>query len=252
MNIDTDADGIARRVRLHYRDTSGQLRQTWAARVALTSGVAPDPDRDPGVVDYTVDAGRFSRMSWRDVERVAATAPETFRDRIVLVGGEFTGSGDGHHPTPLRSPLIRRFSGLVVQAIIVNTILDGFPVREWSRRPFALGAGVAGGVLAFLVLMRQRLSRPVTLTTALVSAYVAAAVSVFIAARALWPIAGTVVTLVLQSARRSPAASAGGRRKGGGKPVLGSRFPVPGSRFSVLAFSVLAFTDWGLSVPGVS
>jgi len=216
VNLDTDSDGIARLVRLHYSDTNGRRRPTWAARVASTSGAAPPLDRDPGVVDYTVDAAYFRRMSWRDVDRLVTTSPETFRDRIVLVGGEFAGSGDEHHPTPLRRSADASVSGLVVQAIIVNTILDGFPIREVSRWPFAVGYGLAGGVLAYLVLMRQRLSRPVTLTTALVAAHVAAAISVFIAARALWPVAGPVLTLVL-----AVSAAIACRRAWGAPPRVG-------------------------------
>jgi serine/threonine protein kinase/CHASE2 domain-containing sensor protein len=197
VNLDTDADGIARHARLHYSDTNGQLRPTWAARVALTSGTELQTDRDSGTVDYTVDPARFRRMSWRDVERVVTTSPEIFRDRIVLLGGEFAGSGDEHHPTPLRQTPDASVSGLMVQAIIVNTILDGFPVRESARWPFAVVTGIGAGILAWLVLMRRSRSRPVTLTTASITAHVAAALSVFLIARVLWPVAGPVISLLI-------------------------------------------------------
>ena len=104
-----------------------------------------------------------SRVPWHDVARLADTHPETFRDRLVLVGGEFTGSGDEHRPTPGRSSGGRPVSGLVVQAFIVNTILDGFPIREARRWPMIAGVCLASAVLAFIVLTRRRLVPVMTL-----------------------------------------------------------------------------------------
>ena len=124
-------------------------------------------------------------------------APETFRDRIVLVGGEFAGSGDAHQSPPGRSAAERPVSGLVVQALILNTILDGFPIRESRHWPAIAGVSVVSGVLAFLVLMKRRLTPSLMLATSLVVAYVVAAFSVFAAARILWPVAGPVLSALL-------------------------------------------------------
>ena len=84
-----------------------------------------------------------------------------------------------------------------MQAIILNTILDAFPVRVAPWRPFAVGAGLIAGGIAFLVLMRRQRSRFVTVTTALIAAHVAAAVSVFVVVQVLWPVAGPVLSLLL-------------------------------------------------------
>ena len=197
VNLDTDPDGVTRRVRPHYRDAEGRLQATWATRAALTAGASRAADRDRDRVDYTTDITQFQRVSWRDVPRVADTAPETFRDRIVLVGGEFAGSGDTHQSPPGRSAAERPVSGLVVQALILNTILDGFPIREPRHWPPIAGVSVISGVLTFLVLMKRRLTPSLMLAASLVVAYVAAAFSIFAAARILWPVAGPVLSALL-------------------------------------------------------
>ena len=197
VNLDADTDGVTRHVRLHYRDANNQLRPTWSARAASTAGatILTDPNRDR--IDYTTEGIQFPRVSWRDAARLAATTPETFRDRIVLVGGEFTGSGDEHRPTPGRSSGGRPVSGLVVQAFVVNTILNGFPIRESRRWPMFAGVGLASGVFAFLVLTRRHVLPVVTLAFALLGVYAAAAFAMFAAERILWPVAGPFLWLVL-------------------------------------------------------
>ena len=201
VNLDADSDGVTRHVRLHYRNADGQLQPTWSARVASTAGasIAMRPDHDR--IDYTAEGSRFARVSWRDVPRLADNAPETFRDRVVLVGGEFTGAGDEHGLPPGRSDgAARSVSGLVIQAFAVNTILNGFPVRESSRWPVAGGAGLACGALAFLILTRRRLLPLLTIAVTLGVLYVAGAFAVFASQRILWPVAGPIAFVLVASA----------------------------------------------------
>jgi serine/threonine protein kinase/CHASE2 domain-containing sensor protein len=195
VNLDADADGVTRRVRQHYPDAQGRLQATWAARVALTAGVSPAAARDRDRVDYTVDVEQFRRVSWRDVARLADAAPETFRDRIVLVGGEFAASGDERRPTPGRSTNGATITGLVVQALAVNTVLNGFPIHESRYAPSSAGA-MLSGVLAFLILMRRRLTPGVVVAALLAVAYVAVAILIFATGRVLWPIAGPLLSVL--------------------------------------------------------
>ncbi len=197
VNLDSDADGVTRHARLHYRDAEGQLRPTWSARAASTAGATLLPDRDGDRIDYTVESSQFHRVSWRDVARLADSAPEIFRDRVVLVGGEFTGSGDEHRPTPGRSSGGRPVSGLIVQAFIVNTMLNGFPIHESRRWPMIVGVCLASGVLAFTVLTRRRLVPVMTLAIGLIAMYAAAAFAVFAAERTVWPVAGPILAVAL-------------------------------------------------------
>ena len=199
VNLSSGTDGVARYVGGRYRDAEGRLQPTWSARAAATAGASLAVDRDRDTIDYTIDHTRFSRVAWQDVVRLADTKPETFRDRLVLVGGEFTGSGDEHPPMPGRSNRGKTVSGLVVQATVVNTILDGFPIREARRWPAAAATAIACSMLTFLILMKRRAVPAIVLAAALCVVYVAAALSVFAAERILWPVAGPMLFLLLAS-----------------------------------------------------
>lgn len=199
VNLDSGTDGVTRQVGGQYRDAEGRLQPTWSARAAATAGASLAADRDRDTIDYTIDHTQFSRVPWQDVVRLADTKPETFRDRLVLVGGEFTGSGDERAPMPGRSNRGKTVSGLVVQATVVNTILDGFPIREARHWPAAAGTAIASSVLTFLILMRRRVVPAFALAAALGVAWVVAALSVFAAERILWPVAGPILFLILAS-----------------------------------------------------
>lgn len=124
VNLDEDRDGAIRRGRLWFRDRSGNERRSWAARAASWER---GRHRDFWI-DTRIDWRRFSRISWRQVPMALRRSPELFRDRLVLVGGDFRGSGDDYHRTARMA-----VSGLTLQALSVNTILDGMPVREPGR-----------------------------------------------------------------------------------------------------------------------
>ena len=76
-------------------------------------------------IDYSVDWSKFHRIAWKDASNVLARSPEAFRDRVILVGGEFAGSGDVYSAVPSASALPREMSGLVLQALTLNTLLEG-------------------------------------------------------------------------------------------------------------------------------
>jgi CHASE2 domain-containing sensor protein len=172
------------------------VRPTWAARAASTAGAslaAAAPDRDR--IDYAVDPDAFRRVSWQDVARLADADPGLFRDRIVLVGGEFAGSGDEHRPTLGQGA--RSVSGLVLQALTVNTIMNGFPIRESGRAVGVASAGLIAGPLTFFILMRRRLVPALAFAAAATAMYLAAAFVVFTTTRVLWSIANPILAVGL-------------------------------------------------------
>jgi CHASE2 domain-containing sensor protein len=211
VNLDQDADGITRRLRLDYRAVDGAPQPTWAARAASTTGVALLADRTRHHIDYTADARRFPRVSWRNVTRLAETSPGTFRDRVVLLGAAFVGSGDAHLPIPGRGASEASLTGLELQALAVNTILDGFPIRQSRSWPIAAAAAAVCGVLAFLLLMKRRSTVALSLGLALAVAYVAVAFVVFASTRTLWPVAGPLVSVALTVGAALAARVAWGR-----------------------------------------
>jgi CHASE2 domain-containing sensor protein len=143
VNLDEDQDGAVRRGRLRFRDRSGNARPSWAALAAGRTGEQPRDFQ----IDTRIDWPRYSRISWRQVPMALQRSPGMFRDRLVLVGGELRGSGDDYHRIPGAA-----VSGLTFQALMVDTILAGMPVREPARMPVlaALWCATAlaiGGVL---------------------------------------------------------------------------------------------------------
>ena len=108
------------------------------------------------VIDSRLDWRRFERISWKDVPRTLDRAPARFQGRLVLVGGDFLGSGDDEHRVAAPHGVPRRVSGLVFQAMVVDTILSGVRVRESSGRVAAVAAAFLASVSAFLVLSGRR------------------------------------------------------------------------------------------------
>ena len=136
VNLDQDDDGVSRRARLAYRDREGVARPSFAARAASTARADQQPGGSAAVpegfwIDHTIDADRFDRVSWKDLDATLRTRPELFRNRLVLVGGDFSGSGDD-----ARIPNRGAIAGVVLHAMTVETIFSRFPVR---------GTGATGG-----------------------------------------------------------------------------------------------------------
>lgn len=142
-NLDEDRDGVIRQGRLAFRDNSGQERPSWAARAARPLRA----DRPPYYwIDTRIDWSRYDHISWQEVPTALREKPELFHGRLVLVGGEFRGSGDDYYRIPQRFGR-NTVSGLTLQALMVDTITRGLPIREPGRMPIlavaALGAFLA-------------------------------------------------------------------------------------------------------------
>ncbi|HEX7181052.1 MAG TPA: protein kinase, partial [Thermoanaerobaculia bacterium] len=138
VNLDEDRDGVVRRGRLGHRDQSGRTRPSWAAKAAEALRAGSTPPSETGNVfwlDSRIDWPRYARISWRDFPAALDHDPKLFQDRLVLVGAGFRGSGDDCHRVPHRSRKTAVVSGLTLQALLVDTIAAGLPVREPGRAP---------------------------------------------------------------------------------------------------------------------
>ena len=154
-NLDEDADGVSRRARFTYPDREGHRRDAFATRAARLLGFRP-PSDGPGTfwIDETVDASRFTRVSWKDVEAALHAEPSPFREHLVLLGGEFAASGDNDHrlgPNPQVA-----VSGVVRHAMIVDTLVSGRRIVDAPRAPILFVAGIAGAALTVALLRRPR------------------------------------------------------------------------------------------------
>jgi serine/threonine protein kinase len=163
VNLDEDRDRVVRRGRLWFRDRSGQERPSWAARAAR--GLGADRSRTHGSlrsfwIDTRIDWPGSARISWRQVPAALDRTPELFRDRLVLLGGgDIRGSGDDYHPIVHRSGRNTAVSALTLQAMIVDTIGAGLPVREPGRAPVLAAAALAAALVIAVLLSARRIVR---------------------------------------------------------------------------------------------
>lgn len=145
-------DGVIRRGRLAVTGAAGRTRATLAGRTGQIAGVLPagDVPDSPFVVDYRADPDEIERLGWQAFE-TALDAGRRFDGRIVIVGAEFTGSGDRHR-APRPGHLATDITGLALQGLMANTVLQGQRLREvdavWTR--LATGGLVFGLAAALL------------------------------------------------------------------------------------------------------
>ena len=214
VNLDEDRDGVVRRGRLWFRDRDGGRQPSWAARTArhLRPGLGQEI-RVPRQfwIDTRIDWTRYARISWRQVPTALDRSPELFRDRLVLVGGEFRGSGDDYHRIPHRSGG-RAVSGLTLQALMVDTIGAGLPIREPGRMPVLAAATLAAALVMAGALCARRAGPTALWLAAAAAAYLALSFPVFwwtglmlpVAAPLLLVLLGLLVALVVRRNLPSP------------------------------------------------
>lgn len=131
VNQEADSDGVFRRFRPNPVDVNARSTSGFPQRACdLLLGGRASKVNDFGRVwiDASVATSRFERISWADLP--ASLECNTFRGRLVIVGAEYEGSGDTGRkiPHPRWSPALG--SGLVMQALMIGTLLNGMPVRE--------------------------------------------------------------------------------------------------------------------------
>src|SRR5882724_3408110 len=91
VDVEEDLDGVVRRARPLFRDVAGQSRPSFAARAArLLLPALPLPEGEVWI-DGTVDWRGFERLSFRDLGDALDRDPGRFRNRLVLLGGDYAG-----------------------------------------------------------------------------------------------------------------------------------------------------------------
>ena len=196
VNTDPDPDGVHRSARTRYIDTTGGSRPSFAARAA--SMVTSDGDVLVGAgsrywIDHTIDRSRFTRLSWNELGGTLETDPQRFAGRIVLVGGQFAGSGDEVLVPGRDAGLV---AGVVLQALALDTILKGFPLRDLPPYvSFAL-APIVAGLIAVVALVVRRVTAISVATLVLSAAYITTAFVLFTSGLVL-PVAAVLVAIIL-------------------------------------------------------
>ena len=215
VNVDADRDGAVRRGRIRFRDRAGNEPLSWAARAARSLGAHPEPGGMARElwIDTRIDWPRYARITWRQVPAALDRHPGLFRDRIVLVGGgRLRGSGDDYHLIPHRSGKNREIAGLTLQALMVDTIGSGLPVREPGRAPVFAATAVAAALAMASILCAHRLRPTAAWLAAGAGAYAALSFPIFWWAGLMLPVTaplllvllGTVLALALRWILPSP------------------------------------------------
>jgi CHAT domain-containing protein/serine/threonine protein kinase/Tfp pilus assembly protein PilF len=197
VNVEADRDRVVRRARLAFPDRAGGWRETWAARAARS--LAPQASGPPPGETFWIDPAiawqRLDRLSWKDLEDRLAAEPGRFSGRLLLVGGDFAGSGDDLHAVPSAAGALRSLSGIALQALLVDTLLANQPVREAARGPVlaAVGAASFGLFAAALCLPRRR--GAMAFFGSLVTLHLALAWTLAAQNRLLLPVVAPLLTL---------------------------------------------------------
>ena len=196
VNLDQDSDGVSRRARISYRDREGRTRSSFAghtASIARPDLASPQEAAETGEfwIDHTVDGGRFERVSWMDLEATLRARPELFRNRVVFVGGDYSGSGDralvpNHGTIP----------GVVLHALITETILSEYPVRSVGSVAVAIAAGVTCVLVCATLLLTRTYASALPAVLLVMAAHVGGALLLFHQAAVMVPIVGPLLVLV--------------------------------------------------------
>jgi len=152
INLEADRDGVVRRARGAFTDAAGRVRPGFAAAALARSGLGAEP-AGRFWIDRTTSWRRVPRYSWRELPGLLAAQPEVFRDRLVLLGGDFADAGeDGQRITGDGE----RVPGLLVHALAASTLRQGARLRDVPGG-VALAVVVFGvaGVAALALLARR-------------------------------------------------------------------------------------------------
>lgn len=196
VNLPQDSDGVVRRVPWLVSDRSGDARPTWAARAAQTFDAPVTVQDDSVLVDYRVDSSLFHRLSWKDVVTMLEAEPDAFRGRLVLIGGDFAGSGDSRHVVPSPSGPRTVISGLMMQALVTNTILSGAPLRDTLQFSFIVVASLLSLGVMFVSLTSRSLLIGIGTLGIVVAALIGVGVACFLWVESVVPVAGPTLTVL--------------------------------------------------------
>jgi serine/threonine protein kinase len=203
VNLEEDRDGMTRTARFSYDDRQGFQRPTWAARAVRTIrvedphrlGISPHSPKQRFWIDYAVDWTRFQRISWKELDREVDRDPRVFRDRLVFVGGDFVASGDEAHTVPHLGGASPRVSGLVLQALIADTMLTGLPIHDAGMVLVLLGVALGSTIVGAAFLCLRHLPLSVCTLVGIVAMFLTVALVGFRWSHIVVPVTGPVMTL---------------------------------------------------------
>ena len=225
VNLEEDTDGVTRRGSLFYRDQAGARRSSWGSRAART--ISAERVSDAGSlehqsfwIDHSVDRFQFRRLSWKDLAGTLAKEPTAVQGRLVLLGAGFAASGDDFHRVPDLPGTKGEVSGLVLQALIVNTILAGMPIEPVAPKAALLAIFLAALVLLVIALCRRTHWLTVWSFLSMAIAWLLTSIALFRWTRTILPITSALISwsfaiLLALAIKRGMVPFPGSRRADG-------------------------------------
>jgi CHASE2 domain-containing sensor protein len=204
-NLEPDSDGVIRHGRALFRDAVGAFRDSFPARSiragfgdgALSKALARRPKEAgaaPFRIDASIDTSRIRVVSWNSVQDSLEREPALFRDRLVMVGGDFLGSGDAHRYSGSDTLV----PGVLLQALIANSILGGLRVRDVGITLLLPVIGLCAWAAAYRILQSTQSKMPVW-TLALTAAWLLASTAAFVSGKFVIPVLLPLATVVAAS-----------------------------------------------------
>lgn len=216
VNVQEDPDGVIRRFNPVFRTAAGELFPSFGEqtkRIILGSASNADRSQEAVWIDYSAGWPAWRKISWKDTSNLLEQDPAVFKGRFVIVGAEFSGSGDESYAVPHPAGLPGQVSGSVLQLLMVNTLLTGQPVRSVSILLFLPVIFLAAAIVSFLFLYSHKPLTAGLICGVIGLAYVLISFGVFSWRKSILPIGSFIGVLLLCVALAGLA-----RRKLAGRP----------------------------------
>jgi len=200
LNMQPDTDGYIRHIQLELPGQDGKSMYSMSARafqILAGTNISPEQARQRLLVDYSIDRRQFQRLSWKDLPLFLDKNPEMFRDKIVVVGGEYEGSQDFHR-VPFRPGMSKDdVSGLTIHGLTINTLLEDNLIHDVSRSMVLLPMAAVMMFFSAAFLIRSRVFIHLIALFIILSGFILIAYFLFVLNRQLLPVGVPLITLII-------------------------------------------------------
>ena len=155
VNFSPDEDGRIRRLQTTIPAQVGNSLEPMSVR--LFHRLAPATSakiQNPLRIDFSVDPQAFPRVDWAKVPEILKTDPTFFRGKFVLVGVE-SASKEDVHMIPAILGRASEVSGIRIQALLLQTLLENRNIRDLPSWAYAFLAGALAAITAWLLLWKR-------------------------------------------------------------------------------------------------
>jgi len=191
LNVRLDDDGRLRRAQLGTKTQDGKWFRSMPAKAfqMLTGRLLPEKKLGEILrIDYSIAADKYGRISWKDLASVLEKNPDFFKDKFVLIGGEYEGSQDFHRIPRRAGTASDEVSGLLIQALTINTLVENKPFREGGRALIILIMAATFMALSSISFIRPKASTLFLFLFAILVGYLIFALVVFLLKRWILPV----------------------------------------------------------------